>query len=287
MGMIEVDGARFGYDEAGEGPPVVLLHAGLADRRMWDHQFAALAEHHRVIRYDRRGHGDSQAAEGTVSHHRDLLALMSALGIDRAALAGSSMGGAYALDAALAAPERVTRIALVGAGLSGHEWPEPMASDSREAMRAAVPREKLERYLDHTAERVDEEDVRAIADANVRYLVVGPHRTRADVDQDFYTRALALCEGVYRREWTDPKWTEDVPDTRHRLAEITAPTLVIIGLADGSGLLELADRFEHEIPGATRLDLPDTGHLPPMERPAEVTEALRSFFADQEADVTR
>ncbi|WIX75722.1 alpha/beta fold hydrolase [Amycolatopsis carbonis] len=287
MGMIEVDGVRFGYDEAGEGSAVVLLHAGLADRRMWDHQFAALAQHHRVIRYDRRGHGDSHAAEGTVSHHRDLLALMSALGVDRAALAGSSMGGAYALDAALTAPERVTRVALVGAGLSGHEWPEPMASDSREAMLAAVPLEKLERYLDHTAERVDEADVRAIADANVRYLVVGPHRTPDEVDQDFYARALEMCENVYRRAWTDPKWTEDVPDTRHRLAEITAPTLVIIGLEDGSGLLKLADRFEHEIPGATRLDLPDTGHLPPMERPAEVTEALRSWLADQEADVTR
>ncbi|MEV8614341.1 alpha/beta fold hydrolase [Amycolatopsis sp. NPDC051373] len=287
MGMIEVDGVRFGYDEAGEGPPVVLLHAGLADRRMWDHQFAALADHHRVIRYDRRGHGDSQAAEGTVSHHRDLLALMSALGIDQAALAGSSMGGAYALDAALAAPERVTRVALIGAGLSGHEWPEPMASDSREAMLAAVPLEKLKRYLDHTAERIDEADVRAIAEANVRYLVVGPHRTRSDVDQGFYARTLEMCEGVYRREWTDPKWTEDVPDTRHRLGEITAPTLVVIGREDGSGLLELADKFEREIPGATRLDLADTGHLPPMERPAEVTEALRSWFEDQEADVTR
>ncbi|MEV4602061.1 alpha/beta fold hydrolase [Amycolatopsis sp. NPDC049253] len=287
MGMIEVDGVRFGYDEAGEGSPVVLLHAGLADRRMWDHQFAALAEHHRVIRYDRRGHGDSQAAEGTVSHHRDLLALMSVLGIDRAALAGSSMGGAYALDAALAAPERVTRVVLIGAGLSGHEWPEPMASESREAMLAAVPWEKLKRYQDHSAERVDEADVHAIADANVRYLVVGPHRTRADVDQDFYARALEMCEGVYRREWTDPKWTEDLPGTRHRLGEITAPTLVIIGREDGSGLLELADMFEREIPGAARLDLPGTGHLPPMERPAEVTEALRSWFRDQEADVTR
>ncbi|MEU4672725.1 alpha/beta fold hydrolase [Amycolatopsis sp. NPDC023774] len=287
MGMIEVDGVRFGYDEAGQGPPVVLLHAGLADRRMWDHQFAALAEHHRVIRYDRRGHGDSQAAEGTVSHHRDLLAVMSALGIDRAALAGSSMGGAYALDAALAAPDRVTRLVLIGAGLSGHEWPEPIASESREAMLAAVPLEKLARYLAHTAERIDEEDVRAIADANVRYLVVGPHRTRTDVDQDFYARALELCESVHRREWSNPKWTEDIPDTRHRLGEITAPTLVIIGREDGSGLLELADKFEREIPGATRFDLPGTGHLPPMERPAEVTEALRSWFRGQEADVTR
>ncbi|WP_326836279.1 alpha/beta fold hydrolase [Amycolatopsis rhabdoformis] len=278
MGMIEAAGARFGYDEAGNGPAVVLLHAGIADRRMWDRQFAALARHHRVIRYDRRGHGESVPVEGTVSHHHDLLAVMSALGVDRAALVGSSMGGAYALDAALAAPDRVESLALIGSGLSGHEWPEPMASDSREAMLAAVPVEDLKRYLDHTADHVDEAHVRAVAEANVRYLVVGPHRTPDAVDPRFYVQALEMCADVYRREWTEPKWTEDVPDTRHRLGEITAPTLVLIGLEDGSGLLELADRFTTEIPGARRLDLPDTGHLPPLERPAEVTEALQDWL---------
>ncbi|MGW4489952.1 alpha/beta fold hydrolase [Amycolatopsis sp. NPDC004368] len=276
MGTIEFDGARFGYDEAGTGPPVVLLHAGLADRRMWDHQFAALARRHRVIRYDRRGHGDSAAAVGTVSHHRDLLALMSALGVERAALVGSSMGGAYSLDAALAAPERVSGIALIGAGLSGHEWPEPMASDTRDAMLAAVPAERLKSYLDHTADHIREQDVTAIAEANVRYLVVGPHRTH--IDPEVHAKALEMCEDVYRREWIDPKWTEEVPDTRSRLPEITAPTLVIIGREDAGGLLDLADKFTAEIPGATRLDLPDTGHLPPMERPAEVTAALQDWL---------
>ncbi|MFI5612997.1 alpha/beta fold hydrolase [Amycolatopsis sp. NPDC051903] len=278
MGTIEVDGVRFGYDEAGEGPPVILLHAGLADRRMWDHQFTALAREHRVIRYDRRGHGGSADPEGTVSHHRDLLALMSKLGVGQADLVGSSMGGAYSLDAALAAPERVRSIALVGAGLSGHDWPEPMAAEIREAMFKAVPPEKLERYRSRTAERIDPADVTAMAKANVDHLVVGPHRTPDALDETVYARALDMCENLYRREWSGPQWTEDVPDTRHRLGEITAPTLVLIGLEDGSGLLELADLFATEIPGAQRIDYLDTGHLPPVERPAEVTEALLTWL---------
>ncbi|WP_239154908.1 alpha/beta fold hydrolase [Amycolatopsis sp. FDAARGOS 1241] len=231
-----------------------------------------------MIRYDRRGHGDSTDPEGTVSHHRDLLALMTALGVDQADLIGSSMGGAYSLDAALAAPERVRSIALVGAGLSGHEWPEPMATEVREAMLEAVPLEKLERYRSHSAERIDPADVRAMAKANVDYLVVGPQRTPDAVDKSFYVQAIAMCEDLYRREWSGPQWTEDVPDTRHRLGEITAPTLVLVGLEDASGLVELADVFAREIPGARRIDFPGTGHLPPMERPAEVTEALLAWL---------
>jgi pimeloyl-ACP methyl ester carboxylesterase len=279
MGMIEANGARFGYDEAGEGPAVVLLHAGLADRRMWDHQFTALAERHRVIRYDRRGHGESDDPEGNVSHHRDLLAVMDALGVDEAALVGASMGGAYSLDAALAAPERVRRIALVGSGLSGHEWPADMAAEMQATLRAAVPPERLEQYRAHTAERVDEADVAAAAEANARYFVVGPHRTPDVLDEQTWLAAKEMCEIVYRRAWGGPEWTEDIPDTRHHLAEIPAPTLVLIGLADVSGVLGLADLFTTTIPGARRLDLPDTGHLPPMERPAETTKALLDFLA--------
>ncbi|HEY3710764.1 MAG TPA: alpha/beta fold hydrolase [Amycolatopsis sp.] len=277
--MIEANGVRFGYDEAGEGPAVVLLHAGLADRRMWDHQFTALAEDHRVIRYDRRGHGESDDPEGTVSHHRDLLAVMDALGVDKAALVGASMGGAYSLDAALAAPERVRRIALVGSGLSGHEWPADMAAEMQATLRAAVPPERLEQYRAHTAERVDEADVAAAAEANARYFVVGPHRTPDALDEETWLAAKEMCEIVYRRAWSGPEWTEDIPDTRHHLAEIAAPALVLIGLSDVSGVLDLADLFTTTIPGARRLDLPDTGHLPPMERPTETTKALLDFLA--------
>jgi pimeloyl-ACP methyl ester carboxylesterase len=99
MAMIGVGHARFGYDEAGSGPAVVLVHAGLADRRMWDHQFRALAQHYRVIRYDWRGYGESSGVPGEVARHEDLLALTDALAVEQAAVIGSSYGGAHALDA--------------------------------------------------------------------------------------------------------------------------------------------------------------------------------------------
>lgn len=130
------------YDEAGSGPAVVLVHAGLADRRMWDHQFDVLAERYRVVRYDLRGYGASGDADGTGTHHEDLLALMDALGIERAALVGCSYGGMYAVDSALTAPERVTSLALICSGMSGHVWPPEMGAPVRERVRAAIPADR-------------------------------------------------------------------------------------------------------------------------------------------------
>ncbi|MEX6431010.1 MAG: alpha/beta fold hydrolase [Ferrimicrobium sp.] len=90
---VQVDGGEIGYDEAGEGPAMIFSHAGIADRRMWKHQFRDLATDHRVVCYDWRGRGESSSAQGDVVHHRDLLGLMDALDIPTAHLVGCSMGG--------------------------------------------------------------------------------------------------------------------------------------------------------------------------------------------------
>src|SRR5439155_2612185 len=112
------------HDEAGDGPAVVLIHEGIADCRMWDRQVATFADGLRVVRYDVAGYGRSPLGGGAYSHSRDLLALLDELGIERAALVGVSLGGRIALDTALAAPERVWALVLVGSGLAGWEWSE-------------------------------------------------------------------------------------------------------------------------------------------------------------------
>ncbi|MEV4377142.1 alpha/beta fold hydrolase [Streptosporangium sp. NPDC049644] len=73
------------YDEAGSGPAVLFAHAGMADRRMWQHQFLALSARHRVIRYDWRGYGESGDAAGEFARHEDLPAVLDTLGVERAA----------------------------------------------------------------------------------------------------------------------------------------------------------------------------------------------------------
>jgi pimeloyl-ACP methyl ester carboxylesterase len=277
MAMTEVNGTTLAYDEAGEGPAVVLLHAAIGDRRMWDPQFTALAATHRVIRYDRRGFGESAGGSGDFAHFEDLLALLDARGIEQATLVGASMGGAVSMDAALAAPERITRLALLGSGLSGHTWPDHMQADIAELTAAAVPAERLARYAAREGE-VDPADVRAMADANIRYLVAGPGRDVSVLPAGMRALVREMCEQVYRREWTSPQGTERVPDTRHRLAEIATPALVVIGTSDARGLVELSHHLAGSLPHAELVELADTGHLPSMERPDEVTALLRKVL---------
>ncbi|MGW5747685.1 alpha/beta fold hydrolase [Amycolatopsis sp. NPDC003861] len=277
MATIEVGGTAFGYDEAGEGPAVVLLHAAIGDRRMWDAQFTELAAGHRVIRYDRRGFGETGGEAGEHAHYEDLLALLDARGIEQAALVGASMGGACALDAALAAPERITRLALLGSGLTGHTWPDHMQADLARLTEELFPGDRLARYQARTVE-VDPADVRAMAEANIRYMVAGPSRDVSVLPPEMVALVREMCEQVYRHDWTAPQWTERIPDTRHRLAEITTPALVVIGTADAPGLVELSAHLAESLPRAELVELADTGHLPSMERPDEVNALLRKFL---------
>ena len=85
------------YDETGEGPPLVLLHEGVVDSRIWEPVVPLLAERHRVIRYDQRGFGRSPRPDGPYSLVEDLVAVLDAAGLERAALAGASRGGNIAL----------------------------------------------------------------------------------------------------------------------------------------------------------------------------------------------
>ncbi len=112
---VEVNGARIAYDVAGSGHPVVLLHAGIGDRRMWDDQISAFSERFTVIRYDARGFGDTIKPPAPFSPHVDLISLLDDLGIAQAHLIGVSMGSHTAIDAAVAAPERVSALVAVGA----------------------------------------------------------------------------------------------------------------------------------------------------------------------------
>ncbi|GAA2368048.1 alpha/beta hydrolase [Nonomuraea africana] len=258
---------------------MVFVHAGIADRRMWEHQFAALAATHRVVRYDWRGYGASGDAEREVCHHEDLLALMDRLGVARAALVGCSMGGAYAVEAALAAPERVTSLTLICSGLAGHAWPEAMLAQARERVHSAVPADRLARYRQGGA-RVDPADARAMAEAQVLWQVAGPARTREDLPPQVWEQAVRMCEGVFQRLWSGPAVPERqlAPAAAGRLDEVRAPTLVINGMADVPSIQHVSDLLAAGIKGARRVDLPETGHLPPLERPAEVTGLLSAHL---------
>ena len=262
--MIDINGARLAYDDLGSGSPVLLLHAGIADRRMWRHLAQTLADRHRVIALDLRGYGDSELPPVSFAHHDDVVAVLDALGIDRAALVGCSFGGAVAIDTALAHPKRVSALALFGSAVAGNQWSE-----------------EAEQLWETLVGEVDPEDFAASAAGEVRFWVVGPGRRPEDVDPDLVAfaeemdqRALAAEQALSAVEVDDLD-----PPAIERLGELRLPVLVTAGAADVPDISRLADRIAAEVPGAVRLpDVPDAAHLLPLERPEAVDAALRDFL---------
>lgn len=119
---LDVPGGKLAFEERGRGRPIVLLHEGIADRRMWEREFSELGRDHHVVRYDLRGYGGSTPATSEFYPVRDLLALLDHLRLERPLVVGPSMGGKIALDLALAHPRRLGGLLLIAPGYSGMDY---------------------------------------------------------------------------------------------------------------------------------------------------------------------
>src|ERR687895_2140030 len=118
---LETNGARIAYDVEGSGEPVVLIHAGIANRSQWDDQVAALKDAYRVIRYDTRGYGETETDSVAFSNRADIAALLDHLDEEAAHVVGLSRGGQIALDFALEFPARARSLTVVAGGIGGYE----------------------------------------------------------------------------------------------------------------------------------------------------------------------
>lgn len=302
MAEIEIDGARLAYDDTGvpvgshlDTPSVVLVHGGTSDRRMWDRQVPALAGRFRVVCYDWLGYGTSGDVVGDHARHEQLLALLDVLGVGRAVLVGNSDGGKLSLDAALCAPERVAGLVLVGSGLSGHVWPPEFLRLHQERIHDLVGAERLRAYASGTAGAVDPDDLARYVEATVELLVAGPDRSRKDLTPEVWSLAVEMYRNVIEREWTHASALASAsaaaqassaagtardldPGAETRLAEVSAPTLVVHGTEDVPAIIAVSELLAREIPGARHAVMPATGHVPPLERPDEFTRLLVEFL---------
>jgi 3-oxoadipate enol-lactonase len=253
-GFAEVNGTKLSYESRGKGPAVVLIHGGLVDMRLWGEQMRPLSKRFRVVRYDLRGYGGSDAPTEPFSHLEDLRALLDYLRIEKATLVGLSLGGIIAADFALEHPERVERLVLVGPGLRGDKQPPP-----KDAAAALEAREKgPEAFADATMKRELYAAVRPGTDAHalLRRMLV----------ENF--KALSTFRLL--------KYPET--PTAERLADIKAPTLVLIGSRDGRNLLNIADTLASNIHGARKVFIDGSSHHPPVEKPKEFNRALLDFL---------
>jgi pimeloyl-ACP methyl ester carboxylesterase len=260
----EIDeGSTFHYRLEGDGPALVFLHAGIADLRMWHPQFEALASDFRVLAYDIRGYGKTDAPQADFAHHEDLRMMMDAAGIERAAIVGCSLSGGTAIDFALAYPERVSHLVPVCTLPNGFDFEGEIGEmpPQWEELVAAFKSGDLEKTNE----------------LETRYWVIGFGRDGANVDPAVLDLVRKMNGLVLQRDKEQQGKNQPLePKAIDRLGEIDVPVLVISGEYDEPGLTpgwgKLLPRFKH----ARQVILP-AAHLPNLEYPERFNELLREF----------
>lgn len=259
----ELNGTQFYYEIAGAGDPLLLVHAGICDSRMWDEQFTIFASHYRVIRCDLRGYGQTPAVDGPFAHHHDLYALLTHLGIARTHLLGCSMGGSACLDFALDYPAMVERLILVGSAPSGyqarHSWPAQI-----EAANAAL----------------EQGDFAHAAELEVQIWVDGIGRTPDQVSPVIRERVRTMDIIALQNEVLDLGQRQPLdPPATQRLAEVQAMTLLLVGDLDQPRALEGIEFMATHLPNVHKTVIAGTAHLPNMEQPEHFNELVLNFLA--------
>ncbi|GAC1344419.1 MAG: alpha/beta hydrolase [Ktedonobacteraceae bacterium] len=269
-GFAELNGTKLYYEVAGEGHPLVLLHGGLVDRRLWDEQFGVFAQHYRVIRYDMRGYGDSgliKVGMEAYSMRQDLYGLLQFLGVEKTYVIGLSMGGSLATDFTLEHPEMVEALVLVGAGLSRFKSKEENNATSK--------------MWEEVEEAFKKGDIARAVELELRFWTDGPNRPTEQVDPQVRERVRQMTTHNYERpddlDAPDPIGLE--PPAIARLVEIHVPTLIIIGDEDVSEIFAIADILEKRIGGAKRVGIANTAHHLNMEKPAEFNQVVLDFLS--------
>lgn len=255
--------ARLAWASTGEGDPVLLIHAGVTDSRSWSYLIERLVVEHRVVTYDQRGYGETTYEPEEYSRVDDVLAVLDAAGVERAAVVGCSVGGGTAIDLALAHPDRVSRLVLIAASVSGAPWlesyPEPIGGliaqlEAAEEAGDVAETNRLEAWVWLDGPAAPEGRVGGAA----RELFL---------DMNGIALANEDPGDAIRPE---PAWD--------RLGRITVPTLVLCGELDLPDQLPVSQGMVDRIPDARLIELPGVAHLPHLENDDTCLTAITDFL---------
>jgi 3-oxoadipate enol-lactonase len=237
---------------------VLLLHAGVADRRMWGRQAETLeTAGFRVVAPDLRGFGDRPLGRDPYSHRRDVAELLDG----PAAVVGNSLGGRVALELALDRPEMVERLVLIAPGLPGWEWSGQT--------RAAWADEET---------AFDRGDDAAAAEISLRLWVDGPYRSAEEVDATVRAAAQEMILRSYELQRPGGAAEEGVLDVSARLGEIRCPTLVVVGDLDVPEMRAIAAHVAESVADGSLATIHGAAHLPSLEQPDELEALVLGFL---------
>ena len=259
-GFAEVNGTRLYYEVAGSGHPLVLVHGLTLDQRMWDDQFEPFAQHYRVVRYDARGYGRSAQLTGEpFDRANDLKGLLDYLGIPRAYVLGLSMGGSIAIEFARAFPQMTAAVIPVDTGLASYPFRTGWAAefDAIFATGKATGAEAAKQQWLNSS---------LFAPACEQPTVA------ARLEQ-----MVSEYSGWIFVNSSPPGLSK--PSTPEQLADIQAPTLIILGERDLPEFHNIAAVVQRLIPRARTVVMPGVGHMSNMENPALFNQIVLQFLS--------
>jgi 3-oxoadipate enol-lactonase len=265
-GLLPVSHGKLYYEVSGRGPAVVFIHAAIADRRMWDREFALYSKERTVVRYDVRGFGRSPPASTEYSDVDDLWLLIDHLGVRSATLVGCSNGGRIALDFAVEHPEKVAGLLLVSPGVSGftleHAPEGKPVFDQDNARSAPIPAAWKAGRKEEALEGLRQYWASAQEGSNLE-LVRTMMRENAE---EIFTDASASHNRTLD------------PPAVGRLGSISGPTTVLLGDRDEPSMTYIVRTVVRGIPHAKLVPVPGGDHLVNLSRPADFDRALRQVL---------
>lgn len=257
--------AQLAYDSSGVegGADVLLIHAGVNDRRSWQHVVERLAPRHRCVAYDTRGYGETTyEREDGWSPVADAVAVLDAAGLQRPIVVACSMGGQTAIDLALAHPDRVAALALIGTAVRGAPYPDLTEGPTAE-LNARIEAADAGGDLDEVG-RLD-----------AWMWLDGPGAQEGRVGGPARELFLEMNGRALRAE--DPGEQADIAPAWPRLGEITAPTLLMVGRLDAEEILVIDEQAAALIPGARLRFLDDVAHVPHLEGDPATLDEIAAF----------
>jgi pimeloyl-ACP methyl ester carboxylesterase len=265
MKQLRIAGTQIAFEDAGNGPTVMLLHGYPFNRSMWNEQIEALQAHHRVIAPDLRGHGETEVTASPATMEamaRDIATLLEMLEISRAVIGGLSMGGYVALAFCRQFP-LITRALILADTRAQADTDEGKANRALQAEKAL--KEGMEGIADSMLPRL-------LAPETVTRRPDVVRRLREMMVSTPPAGAAAALAGMAQRE-----------DQLEFLARIICPVLIVVGRKDVITPVADSERMHHEIGGSRLEIIENAGHVSNLEQPAEFNRILQTFLRDLES----
>jgi pimeloyl-ACP methyl ester carboxylesterase len=264
MPFAKINGLKLNYELHGEsGPPLVFVHGYTGDITDWRHQLPAFAPSFRVLIFDLRGHGSSEASTDrslySIGHFADEVeAVIDEFGFERYHLLGHSMGGAVVQEIALRSPHRLLSLTL---------------HDTTDDFAGAAANPALRLWRDYRFKLAEEQGMDAVSKLSSPFPA--PPHMPAERLAETALRLARMAVDSFIGAW---QGLEAWPGSRERAGQIKTPTLVLYGDLDSGFLVEGSKRLARAIEGAETAVIPQTAHQPQWERPALYNAALGAFL---------